>query len=84
MPYVDPAGHDDRDRLRRGRHGIAGGVETGRSDDDTAPGAPGAGLQRQGGRQSPVEAQTLQQARLLQSLSQHARGPRQEGPLLRL
>ena len=40
--------------------------------------------ERQGRRQPPVAAQTLQPARLLQSLPHHAHGTRQKGTLLRL
>ena len=57
-------------------------MEARRSDDDTAAGAPRAGLQREGGRQSSLAAEALQQAGLLQSLPQHAGGTRQEGTLL--
>ena len=85
MTFVaDPAGHDGGDRLRRGRHRLAGGVEARGPDDDPAAGAAGPRLQRQGGRQPLLAAQALQQAGLLQPLPQHARRPRQEGPLLRL
>lgn len=35
-------------------------------------------------REPCVEAQTLQQTRVLQPLPQHANGPWQEGPLLRM
>lgn len=81
---TDPARYDGGNRLRRGWNCVFGRVETRRNDDHTASRTPRTRYECQRGWQSSLASQTLQQTRLLQSLSQHARGVGQKGAMLYL
>lgn len=80
----DSKRHDDRDRLRRRRHCLAGGMEEGWTDNNSLAGPAGARRQRQGRRQPLMETETLQQAGVLQPLPEHVGGTGQERIMLYL
>lgn len=56
----DSAGHDARDRLRRGWYGLVGGVEARRPHDNPPVGSFGSGFPREGGWEPSVEVEALQ------------------------
>lgn len=56
---ADSAGHDAGDRLRRGRHGLVGGVEARRPHDNPPVGSFGSGFPCERGWEPSVEVEAL-------------------------